>query len=260
MIPWSRWWFILGTCAALVASPLSAQSIRGRVVDESSGEAVSGVSAVLVNPSGVQQGATQSDPRGRFVLRAPAPGRYRIRVFHIGYGDFYSDLFEVEANETVEVDVRLSMRPIAVDSLVVTTERRLRQLERTGFYERQRSGFGRFITREQIEARAGGTVFDLLRNYPSVRVINVGGGGMDRDLVMRAGASMSMRGVCLPSIVIDGLIVRPGGSGAEPGLRSLLPMLAEVEAIEVYTGGAGLPAWAAGTYSPCGSLLIWTRG
>ncbi len=34
----------------------------------------------------------------------------------------------------------------------------------------------------------------------------------------------------------------------------------EVSAIEVFAGQAGLPAWAGGLKSPCGAILIWTKG
>ncbi len=87
---------------------------------------------------------------------------------------------------------------------------------------------------------------------------------------------------CRPSISIDGLLVQVGRrEGANREVRPIDPEglervvgsrdldrtgwqdivnVVEVAAIEVFAGGAGLPDWVAGTLSPCGAILIWTKG
>jgi hypothetical protein len=34
----------------------------------------------------------------------------------------------------------------------------------------------------------------------------------------------------------------------------------DIEAIEVYPGPAGVPPWLFGPRSPCGAVVIWTKG
>jgi hypothetical protein len=57
--------------------------------------------------------------------------------------------------------------------------------------------------------------------------------------------------------MIDGMVVRHSGGGGS--LDSLIPSLDEIEAIEVYTGSAGLPPQLAGMTSPCGAIIFWMR-
>ncbi len=81
--------------------------------------------------------------------------------------------------------------------------------------------------------------------------------------MMRGAEAMFVRGPCMPSILVDGYVVRVGGTpprgqGSLPSLNGTV-RAADIEALEVYNGPAGLPAQASGTISPCGAIVIWRR-
>src|ERR1039458_7781366 len=78
------------TLSVAIASPLRAQTIRGRLVSADSSRPVAGAIVVLRDSSNVDIGRTLSGANGSFVIRMPAPGLYRLRTLRIGFrpGDF----------------------------------------------------------------------------------------------------------------------------------------------------------------------------
>jgi hypothetical protein len=60
--------------------PISAQIVRGQVVDSISRAPVAGATLALLDSSGVEIERTVADEEGRFLLRAPGAGQYRLRV------------------------------------------------------------------------------------------------------------------------------------------------------------------------------------
>jgi hypothetical protein len=65
--------------------PLHAQLVRGQVIDSVTGTPVPGSVVILTASSGADADRTVSDARGFYLLRAPAPGRYRLIVQREGY-------------------------------------------------------------------------------------------------------------------------------------------------------------------------------
>lgn len=198
---------------------------------------------------------TATDSLARFRLVAPDAGSYLLYVRRLGYQSTRSDSLRLNAGDTLRVTVRLFPRPIELDDLTVTAARLDAHLERAGFYDRQRQGWGHFITREEIERRGAVMPSDLLYGLPNVRVIQKTSG---TDVVMRGAAST--QGCCYPSIIVDGVLLRHGGVEIEPGTTlDQLVSLADLAAVEVYPGAAGLPVQYRGSVSPCGAILVWTR-
>ena len=77
---------------------------------------------------------------------------------------------------------------------------------------------------------------------------------------MRAANTMFFRRPCRPSVVLDGVVLQPGGTGS----RGDLPLDAlvnpfNIEALEVYPGPEGVPVQYSGYLSPCGAILVWSR-
>jgi hypothetical protein len=75
---------VLGALA-LGARDGSAQQVRVRVVDEHFRAAIVGAEATLLTPDSVEMDRSTSGPDGYFLLTAPAPGPYLIRVSQMGY-------------------------------------------------------------------------------------------------------------------------------------------------------------------------------
>jgi hypothetical protein len=117
-----------GLAAVLLAGTsalAAAQTVRGILSDAASGAPVAAAFVLLV-PEGahdipadsVVDGAV-TDSLGRFVLTAPASGRYRLRVDRIGYQSHVGEPFEVAAPESVDQQIRALFEPIDLLSLDV---------------------------------------------------------------------------------------------------------------------------------------------
>jgi hypothetical protein len=66
---------------------------------------------LLVDFFYVVRGVGMTDSLGRYELRAPGPGRYKVRADARGYRTVYSGEYIVEAGDTVEVDLLVSYDP-----------------------------------------------------------------------------------------------------------------------------------------------------
>jgi hypothetical protein len=71
----------------MIASPLQAQRISGRVVDSACGRGLPGVRVSLFRDSAAVL-TRAADDSGRFDLAAPQPGRYTMQVVVIGYAPY----------------------------------------------------------------------------------------------------------------------------------------------------------------------------
>ena len=76
-------WLVVASL--LMAGPVPAQIVRGQVVDSVTGVPVGGGSIILLAAGSAQVARTVTDPDGLFLLRAGAPGQYRLRVEAQGY-------------------------------------------------------------------------------------------------------------------------------------------------------------------------------
>lgn len=252
--------------------PLQGQVIRGTVTEIGTAAPIPGVEVTLGDSSGLVARA-RTDQVGGYQLNAPGPGWFRLEASAFGYEEA-SGSFWVSANEDLVVDVELVIEPILLQPLEVRTEAQVPSLQAVGFYERLESGYGYFIVPEEIARRQDARYpTELLQGVPGLHVVPTNNGPL-YEVIMRGGASRSFQGFpgmrrgarprtqfCLPSITIDGTMVRRGGQGyeGEEGRWNELVQPAEIEAIEVYPGAAGLPPAVAGSDSPCGAILIWTR-
>lgn len=87
---------------AAVATHLHSQSVRGRLVVGDSELPVGGAHVVLLDAAGTEVAMTTSSGTGRFALRAPAGGRYLLRVARIGFSPWYHPL-ELEPDQTLDL-------------------------------------------------------------------------------------------------------------------------------------------------------------
>ncbi len=87
----------------MAAPRLGAQVVRGALVREDTGTPIAGgvVTLVLERPTTTVD-STRADGRGRFLLRAPHPGLYRLYFASEGYATAPSDTFALAARDTVE--------------------------------------------------------------------------------------------------------------------------------------------------------------
>jgi hypothetical protein len=148
---------------ALAAVPQGAiaQVLRGRVIDHASGAVLSGAQMDVIDERGSQIARTATDTEGRFELRAPRSGAYRLRASLIGYETFTSDPLDLGVRETVELLLYLSVEPVPLTPVIVRTRSDRSRL--TEFERRKAQGLGGyFITRQDIERRPIATASELL--------------------------------------------------------------------------------------------------
>lgn len=97
---------------------LSAQSVRGRLVEQGSELPVAGALVLLQDSAGKRVAQRVSGSEGRYVLQAPAAGLYRIRVLRIGYLPSDSPV-RLPQGETVYHDVSLTNQPVSLPEITI---------------------------------------------------------------------------------------------------------------------------------------------
>ena len=211
----------------LLPAPGNAQIIRGRVVDAATSTPIPGARVTLRRSSDSSALTISSGDDGSFALRAPGAGDYTIDVVRLGFGPARHGPVSLARGQVVTVDVSLQQIPYTLDSLTITGDANAAMLDRVGWYVRQRSDFGHFITRRDIESHRVGRVTDLLTTIPGVTLVADPKHPGHVRVRMR-GSQLAMGGLCEPRVFLDGLIVIRGGSGAIGG-RSNLDQNTEAE-------------------------------
>lgn len=241
---------ILALAAAILPLAAAAQSIQGDVVDEADERPLEGVRLVLLDRDGVATSETLSDEEGKFVLHVPRSGDWLVVADLIGYGDLRSDPVEVGPVERVSVKIRMAVRAVALEPLVVVGRASHAKGDLAGFYDRmergRRSGLGRFVSRTEIEARMAIFATDLFRGHASVRTIPGRAG---------RGHALRMAGGCAPAIFIDGSYINR--FNPDDSLDDYVTVQS-IEGIEIYRGSM---AHVDRFHDPrgCGLILVWTR-
>lgn len=102
----------------------SAQTVRGRVLDELSGLPAGRGFVVLVAEGDKEAARALSDREGRFTLQAPAPGRYRVRSERIGYLVWTSEQLDLQPEQVLSLTLSLDPIPIQLDAIEVSGDGR----------------------------------------------------------------------------------------------------------------------------------------
>jgi hypothetical protein len=235
-----------------LAAPSRAvgQRIQGRVIDSSTRQPIPVVLLRLMKGD-IETTSAMSDSAGRFRLTAPAPGQYHLLGSRIGYADAETQSIELHADSTLVAELVMSVDAVKFAPLTVVAPRD-RYLEARGFYERQESGTGDFLSGDQLRRRNARSLVDLLRGMRGVKIQRVNW----KSEVYLAGAN------CLPQIVVDGVTMRYGGKTvAATGAQTIedLVNVDHIQGVEVYRGGSGAPIEFEGPNAGCGVIVIWTR-
>jgi hypothetical protein len=274
---------VLASILVWLAAPqaLNAQTVRGTVTAEASGLPLPAVLVTLIGERG-DSAAASTNEQGAFLVTGAAAGRFRLRAEHLGYVTTLTDWFVVGAGHEVTVALRLGQTAVPHEPLRVEA-RVLLPLHRAQIEERRHHGFGRYITRDDIERRPGVHVADLLQDMPGVRVSDTGHG----DLVIQIRSRSYLYIPQLPPlferenaflqfspcpviIYVDGVKLTRDFDYRSAKVqdiryqmdlnREFLEMSgADVDIIEVYSGAASVPAVFGGTDAECGVIALWRR-
>ncbi|MGH7569786.1 MAG: carboxypeptidase-like regulatory domain-containing protein [Gemmatimonadales bacterium] len=225
-----------------IPSFASAQDDSARVVGKVS-SSLNGlpISGVMVAIAGSKVFHV-TDSTGTFVLEGLPSGRGTLRIV---FRDLVSEETEVVLHKgwTVTLAVLLDVAEVDLAPIVVEATHPHGLLNLVGFYARRDKGFGRFLTREDIERR----------NPPTLNTLLSGSG---IQLVCRRGVCLPTRSggtrLCLVPVYLDGRHVPDYDLSWTP------PQ--DVAAVEIYRGGADTPVeFARLSGGNCGVVLIWTR-
>lgn len=236
--------------AAGLAAPaaLPAQTVEGRVVDPGAGTGLAGVHLRLLDDEHRIAASAFSDDSGHFHITAPVPGRWRIAGELLGYGNARSDLLELDAADTVRVEIRMAIEPVRIDEpVVIVGEPVYGSPDIADFHRRreraERGGQGYFIHGETLD-RAAGPPTSLLRTVPGVSLVRA-----------RRGQVAQMRGGCIPALYVDGTHINAFNNAES--LDTYVDVQS-IEGIEIYRG-AQQPGGRFFDRRGCGLILVWTQ-
>jgi hypothetical protein len=110
--------------ALLTTTSLTAQTVRGIVVEQGSGSPIGGALIVLVDEGGSRRAASLSHASGAFMVEAPGPGRYRLHAERIGFQTGISPLLELTAGEPIFHRLEVSVAAIMLNEIRVEARQR----------------------------------------------------------------------------------------------------------------------------------------
>ncbi len=258
---------LIGTFVSMpTGSLLQGQTVAGLVVDALTKRVVPNAAVILIDDAGRIHGGVVTDSNGFYSLRASRAGPYRLRVDAEVYTTLVSPPFELDAEETVDIELRIARQEATrLATATVTGEKQpFTHGPLRGFYEREKRGWGRFLTREDIRAKKPVRFSDALRLVPGIRVIRMPRKpgrpltGSIQYTVRVAGASLrALGGDCVPTLYLDGVKLGRIDDVSDGRGPDLLVHPNDLEGIEVYRP-AVVPAEFGGTDAMCGVIVVWT--
>lgn len=239
--------FLALSFSAVAAGPISAQTFRGLLLERDTDRPIELGTVTILDQDGDTVGSVLSDERGYFSVTASKDGTFLVFGDALGYRRQREGPFELDEGAVRIVRFGLELAPIGIEGVEIQTERvaqAVQYLSNQGFYDRQKMGFGHFLTPERLERERPFAIYtrDLFRRIAGVRV-------RDNGIQMR-----SFRGgdFCYATMILDGVRVQhrnPDGL-AQPD---------EIEGIEIYRRGSEMPMQYLTVAQGCGVIVIWTK-
>lgn len=214
-----------------------------------SGRVINAAGAPVMNARVDVQGtgaATLSRQDGSFGFTDLPSGTQSLVVRQLGFEPVEMAV-ELSARAPQRVTVTMAKPARILEPVAVTAERSAAGLDQVGFSRRKKSGFGYFMTTEDIEARQATRMTDLFRTVPSLRVVPSG-----MDYVVES--ARDVQGGCV-RYVVDGSQYQ----SLFPGDIDRLMPPHDVAAIEVYTGSNTPVEFQAPGGSSCTTIVMWSR-
>jgi len=114
------------------------------------------------------------------------------------------------------------------------------------FWERRARGFGKFVTRDEIERKGASRFVDVVRSVSGLSIMNYRG----RQEIRFRGAGIGSAN-CPPQYWMDGIPLQSGSA------EEISPE--NVEAIELYASPATTPPQFSTRNPTCGTVVVWSR-
>jgi len=182
---------------------------------------------------------------GTFSIGVVPTGTQQIVVRHVGFAPVGVSV-NVTSRQPTELRVTLGPSVNVMDPVVVTARQNY-ALEKQGFFKRQRAGWGKYFTSDDIKNSHAHVVTDILRDLPGLRVRRSIGG-----TVVQSGNRLYGSGGGCTQLYVDGTEWRVRFPGDLDGFVSMR----DVAGIEVYRAGSA-PAQFRG-FDQCVVIVVWT--
>lgn len=215
-------WSALVSClllsSAMAAAPKTF-SIRGRISDASSSEAIAGA---VCNLDGTGLWAV-SDANGAYVFESVSKGEYTMKISCLGYVDIAENI--IVSGNIDSLDFRLEMRTLAIEGVVVAAERKKDDMNTV-------LSFGS----NALEHLQMSNITDVSTLLPGGKTVNPDL-TVNNVLSLRDGGSKVGNAAFGTALEIDGVRVGNNASFDEPsgnGTRNI--SVGNIESIEVITG------------------------
>lgn len=233
---------LLGIVAAVLQpSGASGQVIRGTVREDGTGRAVHRARIALLNQTNETLTTVYSEADGAFQIVAPGPGSFVVSIIRIGYRPVDERPVTLLPADTVDIAYYMQALPVPLDPVAVEAESYVRYLEESGFYRRQRMGFGYHVDPAWVEKQrdAAFEMADLMIRVPGVTAIQGSRPG--------TGRRVSIMGCGSPRYYVDDVKVI--------GKIDDWVLAFDVLAMEIFSRRTATPV----RYGSGCVVLIWTR-
>jgi hypothetical protein len=165
----------------------------------------------------------------------------------------------------VTLELRLRADAIALRPLRVVAER-VEPMFMSDIRRRQAMGFGKLVTREELDQRAGSDLRSVLEDVPGVQMVTVGSG---RDMIplVQTRAGVQTGRSCFAALYVNGSRQYPPRDITGPlGKQNMIDRVqdffvlipSEIEAIEVYRGLTEVGEFG-DEFGVCGVVAVWLR-
>lgn len=223
-----------------------AGSVRGSVMDRSTGRPVIGADVTLLD----EGRSVRTDSLGRYAFAHVTPGVVRMRVRAIGFPSEFM-VFELAERQVAERPVILSAIPQQLASVEVRSAAPTTDYRMVGFERRRETGRGQYLTETDL-ARLGAS--DVANAVKGLRGVTFECGDTPNGASFgRGGCFVRMSRApmrCLPEFVVDDMSRNDWGP---------MTPISDIIGIEVYTGPGDVAGEYAGRNAGCGVIVIWTR-
>jgi hypothetical protein len=247
--------FAAGASALSSQSAQSAQSLRGIVLEDSTGAPVTAAEILLLLADGTTIRSARTDDAGRFLFAVSAPGPYTLRARRIGYesGEWQ---IEIALAQDMSVEIRLTRTAAILPTTTATAPAGAGQEFLEAFEHRRHLGLGGiFFTRAELEQRGLPRLPDLLRGVAGINISPSGRRGAYPTMVRSSIARQ-----CSAVLYMDGHRMHRSDDAPDV-VRAMYESIppGSIEAVEIYKGRSQLPAEYGDPESRCGVVGIWTR-
>jgi hypothetical protein len=137
-------------------------SINGVVLDNLNSQPVEYASIVLLNQNDNSILAGElAKKNGTFTFQSIQRGKYKIKIYFVGYANYYVENILIEENQILNLDtVKLQRISQSLEEVIITKEK-------SNYYNKIDK---QLYKSDQFETSKGGTAIDIIRNLPSVTV------------------------------------------------------------------------------------------